>query len=117
MRALPVQHPFAELILRGLKTVEYRGRPTNIRERVFLYATKNTPDPEEAAAWVREEYGIDLDVANLPRGVLVGTVEIVGCRPSKRKGVFEWLLARPERLPKPQPPKRMPCSGGFFNPF
>jgi hypothetical protein len=118
MRALPIQQPFAELIFLGRKTVEYRSRPTNVRERVFIYATKNGPDPDEAAAWVKDKYGIDLDMADLPRGVLVGTVEITGCQEAQdRPGEFEWLLAEPQRLDRPQKPKKMPCSGGFFYPF
>jgi hypothetical protein len=119
VRALPIQQPFVELIFLGRKTVEYRSRPTNVRERVFVYATKSGPDLDEAAAWVGKNYGVKIDPASFAaRGVLVGTVEIVGCRPAKgRKGVFEWLLAKPERLAKPQRPKKMPCSGGFFYPF
>ena len=38
MRALSVRQPYAELILRGEKKIEYRSKPTNIRERVYLYA-------------------------------------------------------------------------------
>jgi len=30
MRALSVRQPFAELILRGVKRIEYRSRPTRI---------------------------------------------------------------------------------------
>jgi hypothetical protein len=30
MRALSIRQPFAELILRGIKTVEYRWQPTRI---------------------------------------------------------------------------------------
>jgi len=30
MRALSIRQPCAELILRGIKTVEYRSRPTQI---------------------------------------------------------------------------------------
>ena len=30
MRALSIRQPFAELILRGMKTIEYRSRPTRI---------------------------------------------------------------------------------------
>ena len=38
--ALSVRQPWAELILRGDKTVEFRGRPTRRRGRVYLYASK-----------------------------------------------------------------------------
>ncbi len=30
MRALSIRQPYAELILRGIKTIEYRSRPTRI---------------------------------------------------------------------------------------
>src|SRR5437016_5833420 len=41
MLALSIRQPFAELILRGIKTVELRTRPTRIiGERFHIYATK-----------------------------------------------------------------------------
>jgi ASCH domain len=43
MRALSIRQPFAELILRGIKTVEYRSRPTRIiGERFYIYASKRS---------------------------------------------------------------------------
>jgi hypothetical protein len=37
MRALSIRQPYAELILRGLKTIEYRSRPTKIiGERFYI---------------------------------------------------------------------------------
>jgi hypothetical protein len=36
VRALSVRQPYAEMIMRGEKTVEYRSKPTNIRERVYV---------------------------------------------------------------------------------
>ena len=41
MLALSIRQPFAELILRGIKTAEYRTRPTRvIGERFWIYASK-----------------------------------------------------------------------------
>jgi predicted transcriptional regulator len=41
MLALSIRQPYAELILRGIKTVEYRSRPTRIiGERFYIYASK-----------------------------------------------------------------------------
>src|SRR5687768_8546224 len=41
MRALSIRQPFAELILRGVKTVEYRSRRTRVvGERFWIYASK-----------------------------------------------------------------------------
>src|SRR3954451_1795627 len=41
MRALSIRQPYAELILRGVKTAELRSRPTSIvGERFYIYACK-----------------------------------------------------------------------------
>jgi hypothetical protein len=41
MLALSIRQPFAELILRGIKTVELRTKPTRIiGERFWIYASK-----------------------------------------------------------------------------
>ena len=44
MRALSIRQPYAELILRGIKTIEYRSRPTRILgERFYIYAAGKWP--------------------------------------------------------------------------
>ena len=43
MRALSIRQPFAELILRGIKTVEYRSRATNIIEQRFYIQASRKP--------------------------------------------------------------------------
>lgn len=75
LKALSIRQPWAELILRGDKTVEFRSQITKIRGRVYVYAALGKPDGDidENASMV----GIAWD--ELPKGVLVGTVEIVGC--------------------------------------
>ena len=73
------------------------------------------------------EFGIEVDA--LPRGGVVGTVELVDCRPLKRadgaamgfrvtatEGLYAWCLARPERLSKTMKPKGHP-QPVWFNPF
>ena len=65
-----------ELIILGHKTIEVQSQPTNIRERVHIYAGRNRIEAEDEAR-IATQFGIDVD--GLPRGVLVGTVEIVGC--------------------------------------
>jgi hypothetical protein len=114
------------LILLGHKTIEVRSGRTNILERVHSYAGRNRIEAEEEAR-IASQIGIDVDA--LPRGVLVGTVEIVGCRPvemSDSKAAcfeidqadndFAWLLERPERAETLQAPKNHP-QPVFFNPF
>ena len=40
MRALSIRKPYAEYILRGIKPIEFRSRPTRImRERFYIYAS------------------------------------------------------------------------------
>jgi predicted transcriptional regulator len=41
MRALSIRQPYAELILRGIKPIEFRSRPTKIiGERFHIYASR-----------------------------------------------------------------------------
>jgi hypothetical protein len=106
-RALSIQQPLSELTLTGEKTEEYRSRRTLIRERVYLYAgkkfKKDVPDfPSEKAAL-------------LPRGVIVGSVEIVGCREDEEKDCFAWELAKPRRYREPLVPHGVP-QPGFWHP-
>jgi hypothetical protein len=110
----------------GHKTIEVRSQRTNILERVHIYAGRNRIEAEEEAR-IASQFGIDVDA--LPRDVLVGTVEIVGCRPLEMSdssaacfaidevaGFFAWLLARPERAVSLQTPKNHP-QPVVFNPF
>ena len=126
MRAFSVRQPWAELILLGHKTIEVRSRRTHLRERVFIYTGLKRIEPEEEAR-IADRYGIDVD--GLPRGVLVGTVQIIGCQPLKRDdspaacfeitdtdGFYAWLLARPQRAEDLVKPKYQP-QPMFFNPF
>ena len=100
LRALSIRQPWAEQILRGEKTVEYRSRPTNIRGEVYIYASLANPDPGE-----------DGD-ADLPRGLVVGTVEITGC--SGMEGEYEWELQNPKRLVEPVAPREHPQPVWFY---
>lgn len=101
IRAISIRQPYVEQILRGTKTKEFRSRPTNITgERVWLYASL-TPVREEAE-WrkVRHRPG------DLPTGVIVGSVEIVGCRKHGRG--YAYLLRAPKRLARAKRPLGQP---------
>jgi hypothetical protein len=100
MLALSIRQPYAELILRGIKTVEYRSRPTRIvGERFYIYASKKklpvasgqlpvTIWSEDLAtagelpdwmAELAEQVGMIEAGALLPMGVIVGTAEVARC--------------------------------------
>ncbi len=67
MRALSIRQPYAELILRGIKTVEYRSRPTRIvGERFYLYASTGCGDWRKAAG--RKAWSLDLAMPNADAG-------------------------------------------------
>lgn len=105
MSALSLQQPNAEQVLRGKKKIEYRSMPTKKRERVYIYASKT---PHSPLSW-RE---IGLSPGDLPTGVIVGTVEVVGCR--KVRGEYQWDLARPIRLKRKLKPKNQPQPAWFY---
>jgi hypothetical protein len=130
MRALSIRQPWAELILRGIKTVEYRSRPTRILgERFFIYAakgggpgawrvrrTENIVVPTEPPpAWMAElAEALRLFPEDLPTGVIVGTAVIERVTPGD--GVFEWQLRDVERAKRLRKPKRHP-QPVWFRPF
>lgn len=101
-RAISIRQPFVEMILRGVKPIEYRTRKTNIRERVYLYASLTVEKD------ICEEEGLDFN--NLPTGLIVGTVEIIDCKEIGRDD-YAWYLANPERLTKFLKPKNQPQPG------
>ena len=106
MRALSIRQPYAELILRGVKTVEYRSRATRIvGERFYLYAAGRKWDgAERARVWSRDlaaagrgEPGgppwmaelanaLRLFPHDLPTGVIVGTAVIERCEEVRVRG-------------------------------
>ncbi len=99
VRAISIRQPFVEAILDGKKKIEYRSRKTNIRERVYLYASL-TPADEEWFA----EFGYRKE--DCPTGVIVGTIEIVDCTTNGWE--YEIHLANPVRFSKFLKPKNQP---------
>jgi hypothetical protein len=108
LSALSIRQPYAEQVLRGTKDIEYRTMPTNKRERVYIYASKTPADDEDAWDEIGKQPG------DLPAGVIVGTVEVVGCR--RVLGEYQWDLAKPIRLKRPIKPKNHP-QPAWFRPF
>lgn len=100
-RALSIRQPYAELIMLGGKDTEYRDRATSVRGRIAIYASLSTEYLDEA-----EDYG--LDTSKLPRGVIIGTVELYDCDQG------DWLLREPQRLATPLKPTMHPQPVWFF---
>jgi hypothetical protein len=142
MRALSIRQPFAELILRGMKTIEYRSRPTRIiGERFFIYAGRQwaAGSGQTGRIWSRDlavpdeplpPWMVELAQAlrmwkpgELPTGVIVGSAVIERCDRidpvtphSSLPTVFRWHLKDVQRFTRPRKPRRhpQPC---WFQPF
>lgn len=95
MKALSVKQPFAELIARGEKTIEVRGKLTKYRGPLLIVSCKSP------AFWTT--------------GRAVAIVDLVDCRPMTRadadaavsecrRGDKAWVLENPRRV-KPVPIK------------
>ena len=102
VRAISIRQPYAELILRGIKKEEYRSRRTTIRGRVYIYASLTNADDDEAWEQTRKRPGA------FPRGVVVGSVEIVDCVQDDEVGDFAYLLKAPRRLRRPRVVRNQP---------
>jgi hypothetical protein len=80
MRALSVQQPFAELIVRGLKILETRTWPTDYRGPLLIHAARRSTLP---ASLVDSGNAIlernDIDPATLAGGAIIGQVTLAGC--------------------------------------
>ena len=134
MRALSIRQPYAELILRGIKTVELRSRSTTIiGERFYLYAAKAkatppvpprpiwsddlrvaTPPPPLWMIELAEQVKLIEPGALLPTGVIVGSAVIE--KVSRNDDIFEWHLKDVKRLSRHRKPTGHP-QPVWFKPF
>jgi hypothetical protein len=59
MRALSIRQPYAELILRGIKPIEFRSRPTKvIGERFYIYASQQWAEGKLLLEGCRSKSGV-----------------------------------------------------------
>lgn len=128
MRALSIRQPYAELILRGIKTIEYRSRPTKIiNERFYIYAAGKKWSGNGAKIWSRDlsiptkgppqwmlELAKLLILEDLPTGVIVGTAMIE--KVTRGDDFYEWHLTDVERITRLRKPRNHP-QPAWFKPF
>ncbi len=114
MKALSIRQPHAEAIMRGVKPIEFRSRSTKIRGQIYIYASLGRYSLQEEAEMLKM-YGMsDVNCDDLPRGVLIGTVEIWAC--TGNSGDFHWHVRNPQRAEKLWKPKNHP-QPIWFKPF
>jgi hypothetical protein len=103
VKALSVRQPYAHGIIHGwpdmgIKDVENRSRRTSFRGRLAIHASLGPARDTDYTG----------DLAKLPRGVIIGTVNIVDCVQGfdsrwSLDGYWHWILADPEPLEHPIP--------------
>lgn len=110
MRALTVKQPWAWAIIHAGKDVENRTRATSHRGPMAIHASKNCPLAyyETAAAEIERIAGKrPPPLEELPRGCVVGTVELVDCvrgdgSPWAQPAQVHWKMRAPRaRRSKP----------------
>lgn len=113
MLALSIRQPYAELILRGVKTIEYRSRPTRkVGQRFAIYASRTWAGagPGEGTDGAGEQVdgtgcaprtAGSLLEGELPTGVLVGSAVIRDC--IYKDGWWQWHLTAVRRYKRPRP--------------
>lgn len=124
--ALAVQQPWAELIVRGVKTLEVRSSNVRTRGTIYIYASRKLSklsDAERAAA----RSGIDVSL--LPTGVIVGEAELTESRlaqstdatdacvtADRLQNRFVWRFENPNVFNEPLCVRFLPY-GIWFYPF
>jgi hypothetical protein len=88
MRVLAVREPWASLIISGQKTIELRTMPTNIRERIAIYATR-TKIRVNDMKWL-ESTGASIPCAQ--KGKIIGTIKLSGCYEIVSSDEFKGLV-------------------------
>lgn len=124
--ALAVQQPWAELIVCGIKSIEIRATSVRVPASIYVYASRK-PSSLPDAAIAASRYGFE--VAALPRGVVVGTANLVECRlavaedaeaacvgPEILDGQTAWRFTDPVKFNEPIAVRFQPY-GIWFYPF
>lgn len=113
MKAISIRQPWAWLILHAGKDIENRDWHTNFRGRILVHASKGmTRDEYEDALMTAKSISLDHPFPegltlpafdDLPRGGIVGSVEVVDCVAASASpwffGRYGFVLRDPKVLP------------------
>ena len=108
MKALSVRQPWSWAIIHAGKPVENRTWGTRYRGPLLIHAAK-TYD-RDGKAWIQSALGIEVP-PNLPRGGIIGQVELTGCVEHSDSPWFfgpkALVLEHPRALPFLQTPGKL----------
>jgi len=107
MKALVIRQPWASLVVGGGKTIENRTWTTKHRGPLAIVAGSMLASHEHQQ--LAAALGSELDPTELPRGFLIGIVDLVDIVTDSQSkwampGCFHWVLANARHI-KPQPIK------------
>jgi activating signal cointegrator 1 len=91
MKALSVSQPFASLVILAVKRLETRPWHTDYRGPLVIHASKTFPEAAKMLCqqnpWraALDDVGVDI-WSRLPRGCLVGVVDLVNCVRAEKFG-------------------------------
>jgi|HubBroStandDraft_2_1064218.scaffolds.fasta_scaffold383611_1 hypothetical protein len=124
MKALSIRQPWAWLILHAGKNIENRNwQPRNpalrFRGTCLIHAgIALQPISDELRAWVKQTAGVDLPRSDeLPRGGIVGQVDVVDVVRASSSPWFEGPCGLVLKNPKPLPFRAYKGMLGFFVPL
>lgn len=115
IKVLTVKQPWASLIVHGIKDIENRTwmcPKKYIGQRILVHVSKSKTKSlqfqltDEQVKCIYEHFNGNIPLLIEPKGVIIGSVEIVDCvqnHPSlwAEKGVYNWVLANPVLFEKP----------------
>jgi hypothetical protein len=104
MKALTIRQPWAHAILNLGKDVENRSWRRNYRGPVLIHAgSYNERHPRKRLAEYMQRPPSVKSLADLPKGFIVGIVEIVDYVKNSKsrwadKGYWHWIIGNPRRI-------------------
>jgi hypothetical protein len=118
LKAITVKPVWAWAIIYAGKNIENRSWRTNIRGPIAIHASKNLTlrEYEESKKLLPHRWRNELPAyENMPRGVIIGVVELVDCVTESKS---PWFMGDYGFVLKNQRPvKPIPCAGAlsFWN--
>ncbi len=120
MKALTIDRPWSAAIIHGIKTIENRSYPINYRGPLAIHVSKRLIPLHFPPKKLRKHLLPLAPIGDLPRGVIIGIVDLVDCqlyRPEYHIDIFAtgpwcWILKNPRKFIEP-----IPCQGkqGLWN--
>ena len=122
MKALSFRQPFADAVVAGLKSVDFRTLSTRHRGSLAIHASATYGPAERAVFDELRRRRLRLpEPEPQRRGAIIGVVELTGCRAAAaadrrrsladlpQEGAFAYELAAPRGLRVP-----LPCKGHTY---